>query len=109
MGTQEWSENILLVELAQEPKMNEELKLLINRVRTEEKYHVVIDFSSVDVITSSSLIKLLKLRKLLVDQEHRLVFSTMFAATMGIFTVTGLDKFFEFTNDRFVALANLSL
>ena len=109
MGIQEWSKDILLVDLPQEPEMDEELKTLIERVRTEERYHVAIDFSSVDVITSSSLIKLCRLCKLLVDQEHRFILCNVRASTMGIFTVTGLDKFFEFSEDNFTALATLNL
>ncbi|MHC4913194.1 MAG: STAS domain-containing protein [Planctomycetota bacterium] len=70
---------------------------------------VVVDFSNVDIVTSSSLSKLLKLRKLLADCGHRLVFCNVAAATRGIFTVTGLDGIFELAEDKFVALASLQL
>ncbi|MHC4075457.1 MAG: STAS domain-containing protein, partial [Planctomycetota bacterium] len=70
---------------------------------------VVVDFSSVDIVTSSSLSKLLKLRKLLADCSHKLVFCNVAAATKGIFTVTGLDGIFEVVEDKFVALAGLQM
>jgi anti-anti-sigma factor len=70
---------------------------------------VVIDFCQVDIITSSSISKLLKLRKLLADCGHRLIFCSVAPATRGVFTVTGLDGIFEITDDKFVALASLQM
>jgi len=109
MGIQNWSDEVVLVDLAQEPEMGEELKSVTVIVRDRGDCDVVMDFSKVDIVTSSSLSKLLKLRKLLVDCGHRLVFSNVAAATKGIFTVTGLDGVFEIAEDKFVALASLQL
>lgn len=74
MGIQNWSEEILLVDLPQEPELGDELKTITEMVRDRGDCDVVVDFSSVDIVTSSSLSKLLRLRKLLVDCGHRLVF-----------------------------------
>jgi len=109
MGIQNWSENIILVDMAQEPEMSDELKGVIETVRDRGDCDVVIDFSSIDIVTSSSLSKLLKLRKLLGDCGHRLVFCSVAPATRGIFTVTGLDGIFELADDKFVALASLQM
>jgi anti-anti-sigma factor len=109
MGIQNWSEDIILVELPSEPDMGDELKTVTELVRDRGDCEVVIDFSSVDIVTSSSLSKLLKLRKLLSDCGHRLVLCNVAAATKGIFTVTGLDGIFEITDDKFVALASLQI
>lgn len=109
MGIQNWSEDIILVDLPQEPNMGDELKTVTTMVRDRGDCDVVIDFSSVDIVTSSSLSKLLKLRKLLADCEHRLVFCNVAPATRGIFTVTGLDGIFELADDKFVALASLQI
>ena len=109
MGIQNWSEDIVLVDLPQEPEMGDELKTVTEMVRDRGDCEVVIDFSNVDIITSSSISKLLKLRKLLADCGHRLVFCSVAAATKGIFTVTGLDGIFEFADDKFVALAGLQM
>ena len=109
MGIQDWSENVILVDLPQEPEMGDELKTVTEMVRDRGNCEVVVDFSSVDIITSSSLSKLLKLRKLLGDCGHRLIFCNVAAATKGIFTVTGLDGIFEIADDKFVALASLQM
>ena len=109
MGIQNWSEDIILVDLPQEPELGDELKTATEAVRDRGDCEVVIDFSNVDIITSSSLSKLLKLRKLVGDCGHRLVFCSVAPATKGIFTITGLDGIFEIVDDKFVALASLQM
>ena len=91
------------------PEMADELKSVTGMVRDRGNCDVVIDFSAVDIVTSSSLSKLLKLRKLLGDCGHRLVFCSVAAATRGIFTVTGLEGIFELADDKFIALAGLQM
>jgi anti-anti-sigma factor len=107
MGIQDWSENTILVDLSGEPEMGNELGTVTEMVHDRVDCDVVIDFSDVDIVTSSSLSKLLKLRKMLSDSGHKLVFCSVSAATKGIFMVTGLDGFFEFANDKSVVLASL--
>ena len=109
MGIQNWSETIVLVDLPQEPEMGDELKAVTEIIRDRGDCDLVVDFSSVDIVTSSSLSKLLKLRKLTGDCGHRLVFCSVAPATKGIFTVTGLDGVFELADDKFVALASLQM
>jgi anti-anti-sigma factor len=109
MGIQNWSEEIILVDLQQEPQMGEELNTVVGMVRDRGNCDVVIDFSSIDIVTSSSLSKLLKLRKLLADCSHKLVFCNVAPATKGIFSVTGLDGIFEIVEDKFIALAGLQI
>ena len=109
MGIQNWSEDIILVNLAQEPQMGEELQAVVEMVSGNGAYNVVIDFAEVDIVTSSSIAKLLKLRKVQTDNGRHLVFSTVSPKTKEIFTLTGLDCVFEFVDDQFVALAGLQL
>jgi anti-anti-sigma factor len=109
MGIQDWSDDIVLADLPKEPGMADEIKTVSEIVRDRGNCDVVMDFSAVDIITSSSLSKLLRLRKLLADCGHRLVFCNVAAATKGIFTVTGLDGVFELADDKFVALASLQI
>ena len=109
MGLQNWSEDIILVDLPPEPGLGDELKTATDISRDRGDCDVVVDFSGVDIVTSSSLSKLLKLRKLLADCGHRLVFCNVAPATRGIFTVTGLDGIFEVADDKFVALASLQI
>ena len=90
MGIQNWSEDIILVDLPAEPQIGEELKAVTEIVRDRGDCDVVLDFSSVDIVTSSSLSKLLKLRKLLVDCGHRFVFCGVAAC---VFVFAGIYNF----------------
>jgi len=107
MGFQNWSDDIILVDLPREPRMRSELKTLIEIVRDRGDCDVVVDFSSVDIMTSTSIAGLLRLRKLLSDCSHRLIFCNVPVATRGVFSVVGLDEVFEFAEDKFAALAAL--
>jgi anti-anti-sigma factor len=110
MGIQNWSEDIILVDLPSEPEMGEEMiQTATQQVRDRGDCDVVIDFSKVDIIMSSSLSKLLRLRKLVGDCGHRLVFCSVAPVTNGVFIVTGLDGIFEIVDDKFVALATLQM
>jgi anti-anti-sigma factor len=109
MGIQNWSENIVLVDLPTEPLMGDELKTIADIIKDRGDCDVVVDFSTIDIITSSSLSKLLKLRKMLMDCDHQLIFCGVAPATKGIFAVTGLDGIFKVVDDKFVALAGLQL
>lgn len=107
MGIQDWSENTILVDLSGEPEMGNELITVTKMVRDRGDCDVVIDFSDVDIITSSSLAELLKLRKMLSDGGHKLVFCSVTEATKGIFMITGIDGNFNFANDKSEVLASL--
>lgn len=109
MGIQDWSENVVLVNIASEPDMCDELKAVTDIVRHRKDCSIVIDFSDADIITSSSLAQLLRLQKILDDNNQQFVLCGASPKTKGIFAVTGLDKVFEFVEDRFTALAGLQL
>ena len=109
MGIQNWSENIVLVDLPAEPQLGDELKAVADIVKDRGDCDIVMDFSAIDIISSSSLSKLLKLRKQLTDSGHQLVFCNVAPATKGIFAVTGLEGIFKVVDDKFVALAGLQL
>ena len=109
MGIQKWSENIILLSLAAEPQLGEELQAVIEMVTAEKPCDIVIDFAEVEILTSSSIAKLLRLRKTQKEAKQRLVISSVSKRTMTVFTVTGLEDVFEFVDDQFVALAGLQM
>jgi anti-anti-sigma factor len=109
MSTQNWSEDIVLINLTREPDMSNELQTLIGSVRKNPGKDIVVDMTNVDIVSSSSIAKLLKLRKILKKNGHRLVISSVSTPTHKIFELTGLDNVFEFVEDKFIALAGLQL
>ena len=109
MGIQDWSDNCLLVTISPEPDMSDELKTVTEIIQQRDNCSVVIDFSDAELVTSSSLAQLLRLQKLLDDHNQHLIFCGAGLRTKGIFEVTGLNKVFEFVEDKFTALAGMQL
>ncbi len=107
MKIQNLSDETILVELHREPQMKDELKTLTDILHDRGDCDVIIDFSDIDIITSSSLSTLLKLRQLLIDFGHRVVLCSLPALPRKAFRVTGLDGIFELADDRFAASAEL--
>ena len=109
MGIQNWSEDVVLVDLPVEPQLNDDLRATIEIVRDRGNCDVVVDFSHVDIVTSSSISALLKLQKMLTDCKCKLILCNVAAATRSIFLVTGIEEIFEFVENKFLALASLQL
>lgn len=109
MGIQNYSENVLLVELPGEPQIGEDLRAAAEVVRQKCGCDVIIDFSNVDIVTSSSLSKLLQLRKSVCDCGRQLVLCSLGCLTKSIFAVTSLDNIFQIVGDRHLALASLNV
>jgi anti-anti-sigma factor len=95
------------LDLPKEPETGDELKKVIECVRDRSGCDVIIDFSGVDIVVSSSLSTLLELRKLVADREQRVICCSVATSTRGIFTVTGLESVFEFADDKSVALQEI--
>ena len=107
MPTESCTEDTIVVDLPPEQEMRTELESLMETVSLRGHCDVVINFSRVDIVTSSSFCRLLKLRTLLADHGHRLVLCCLEANTKGIFAMIGLDRVFEFVDDKSAALKSL--
>ena len=108
MAIQEWSPEIMVVELSDDPQFTDDLTALMDALEAEPK-HVVLNFASVGFVNSSNVARLLRLRKLMISKDKRLILCDVNAQVWGVFLVTGLDKIFEFTDDVSTALATLQL
>ncbi len=107
MGIDHSSQGILTVDLLPEPDMGNELEKVNKIAREEANCDVIVDFSSVDIITSSNIAKILKLKKLLDGFGHRLVLCGLISATKQIFKLAGLDQVLEFADDKSSALTTV--
>jgi len=108
MSIQNLSKDVLLIDLpSKEPQIADELKNVNEIVAKEGNYNVIIDFSGVEVITSSSISNLIILHKWLDEHGRKLILSNVAVVTKCIFTVAGLDKIFDFIDDTPTALATM--
>ena len=108
MAIQNWSDEITVVELSDDPQFTDELSSLIDALE-QKPTDVVLKFAAVGFINSSNVAKLLRLRKMMTTEGRRLIFCDVNSQVWGVFLVTGLDKIFDFTNDISTALATLQL
>jgi anti-anti-sigma factor len=108
MPIQNWSENVLLVELADDPQFTDDVTALFEAVEKRNDLDVVLDFKNVRFLNSSNIARLLKLRKqLVVSHRRKLKLCAINTHVWGVFLVTGLDKIFDVYDD--VASGMLSL
>ena len=107
MGIENFSENAVLVTLPEEPQVSRELITVNENISDRGGCDVIIDFSRVEILTSSSICNLMILHKLLRECGHRLIFCNVSFPTRCIFRMVGLDEFFEVVDDKFAALEGL--
>ncbi|MFA6044567.1 MAG: STAS domain-containing protein [Phycisphaerales bacterium] len=108
----EWSDNIVVSELSDEPALSEELLSIIDRVTSNGKLsspHVVLNFGQVSYINSSNLAQLLSLRKVVTERDAQLVLCSMSESVWSVFQVTRLDNMFRMVPDPLTALASLQI
>ena len=110
MSVKDWSDNIILADLQDDPQFSDDLNGLQDLVEKRNGCHVVLDFSNVTFLNSSNIAKLLKLRKLLHGSAPgKLRLCGIQTGVWGVFLVTGLDKIFDFCNDVPSGLASVQM
>jgi anti-anti-sigma factor len=108
MAIQNWSDDIMVAELADDPQFTDELDSLLEKIEGKPT-DVVLKFAAVGFVNSSNIAKLLRLRKAIANAGSRLIMCDVNTQVWSIFMVTGLDKIFEFTADISVALTTLQM
>lgn len=109
----EWSEDIVICDLTDEPELSEELQDLTVRLQDKAANggipNLVLNLSGISYLNSSNLAQFLRLRKLLIEQGGRLKLSSVADPVWSIMLLTGLDKVFQFAPDKATAIASLQL
>lgn len=105
-----WSDDIAIAELSDEPGLSEELAAIDTHITDAAKPpHVVLNFSQVTYVNSSNLGQLLKLRMNLNTKKRQLRLCSVSDDVWSVFMTTGLDKVFRFAPDPLSALAGLQI
>lgn len=117
----DWSDNIVLAQLNDEPQLSDELGGLIERLEKHAEAdradpgspprtpHVVLDFAGVSYINSSNIAQLLRLRRTLDSASRQMRLCAMGDEVWSVMMVTGLEKVFRFAPDTMTALAGLQI
>ncbi|MBN1489218.1 MAG: STAS domain-containing protein [Phycisphaerae bacterium] len=110
MTIQNWSDNIIVVELQDDPQFTDDINALFDSLDSRQDVDVVLNFGDVTFLNSSNIAKLLKLRKqLVVSNGRKLKLCGISTHVWGVFLVTGLDKIFDFADDVASGLAGLQM
>jgi anti-anti-sigma factor len=110
MSLERWSERIWIDRLPPEPMLGDELELLQGLIR--DRYpgpDIILNLSRVDIIHSTNLSRLLKLREMVLEHSARLRLVGPSDSLWTIFMTTGLDRTFDFSSDIATALAQLQI
>jgi anti-anti-sigma factor len=107
-----WSEDIIIADLTDEPSLSEELNGVLDGVRSGKDGnapHVVLNFGAVSYVNSSNLSQLLKLKKAVAEAGRIMKICSVSEDVWSVFKTTGLDKVFRFAPDPLTALASLQM
>jgi anti-anti-sigma factor len=83
-----------------EPSLGDELRAITEMVTGNVSSNVIIDFVCVDIIRSSSLTELLKLRQTLICRGRQIVLCSMHPLTQSIMEITDLNRVFSIVADK---------
>jgi anti-anti-sigma factor len=108
MPLEQWSEKVVVVRLADDPQLTEDLLTLEQKAEIQPT-SAVLDFGGVNYINSSNLAKLLKLRKKVISDGTRMVLCNIGDQVWGALLVTGLEKLFTVSDNVTTALATLQM
>jgi anti-anti-sigma factor len=110
MPFEQWSDTVILAELADDPQFTDDLTGIIEQCSDNTRNDVLLSFTNVAYLNSSNIAKLLKLRKLVtVTNQRKLKLCGINTRVWGVFLVTGLDHIFEFVDDVPSGLAALQI
>ena len=108
MPVQQWSDEIILVEMASEPQFSEDLAGVNDRLDNRLQ-HVVLNMAGVRHLNSSNLAQLLRVRKRVEQNGYHFSLCSVPDGVWGVMLVTGLDKIFTLAEDVPSALASMQL
>lgn len=110
----EWSEDIVIADLSDEPALSDELGTISERLAKAVSSgggvpSVVLNFGRVTYINSSNIAQMLRVRKQLAEAGRRLKVCSVSDEVWSVMLITGLDKVFEYAPDPMTALAGLQI
>lgn len=108
----EWSENIVISDLGDEPELSEEMNDLYNGLKDRPQGAVpavVLNLAGVTYLNSSNIAQLLRIRRRLIECQRGLKLCSVADSVWSIMLLTGLDKVFEFAPDKATAITALQL
>ena len=105
MAIHKWSETVVGAELENDPAFSRDLDAVLDEVGRSSDTDVLLDFSSVRYINSSNVTKLLKLHRLVTqDNGRQLKLCAISSDVRGVLRISGLARRFDYAPDIRTAL-----
>ncbi len=110
MTLNQWNDDIIILELLDEPDFSEDTDSILGKLRGDESsfQHVIVDLQNVHHLNSSNLGALIEVKKLLQPKSKRMIICNISDTIWSTMLATGLDQVFEFIENTPVALASLT-
>ncbi len=111
MPINEWSDDIFIAEMSDEPVFSEEMSALMKHMEQREDRlpRIIVDMKDVTYLNSTNIGQLLRLRQALLNGRSKLRVCSVKDPVWSMLLITGLDKVFEFADDVSTALASLQI
>jgi anti-anti-sigma factor len=111
MPLNDWSENIIIAELSDEPAFSEDIDALSRRLENagEKLPDVILDLKAVTYLNSSNIAQLLMVRNRLKRGGLRLRACSVCDPVWSVILTTGLDRMISFNEDVSTSLASLQM
>jgi anti-anti-sigma factor len=108
----DWSDNIVICDLADEPDLSEEMAELYNQLvekPADGVPYVILNLAAVTYLNSSNIAQILRIRRRLIEAGRSMKLCAVADGVWSIMLLTGLDKVFEFVPDKATAIASLQI
>lgn len=110
MAIHEWSEDVLVVDLQNEPLLSDDLMSLAEALEVRKRpCNVVLNFLAVGFLNSSNISQMLRVREALRSCGGRLCLCSVNSSIASVLEVTHLDRLFHQEEDTASALAALQM
>ncbi len=110
MTLNQWNDDIVILELLNEPDFSEDTDSFLMKIRKEDASfpHAIVDLQNVTNLNSSNLGALIEIKKSLKSNNRRMIICNISDSIWSTMLATGLDQVFEFIENTPVALASLT-
>ncbi|MDP6693596.1 MAG: STAS domain-containing protein [Phycisphaerales bacterium] len=109
MTLNQWSEDVLILELQDEPDFSEDTDSLLRKLNSGGVLSpdVIIDLQQVTSLNSSNLGALIECKRVLDTKDRRMIICNINDVIWSTMLATGLDQVFTFIEDTTTALTSL--
>ena len=109
MATSNLTEQVLLITLPSRPQASSDIERATRKITAKAPRHVIIDFSQVQIVSSSTISELLIIENHLHELNRHLILCCLPQKIETLLTSVGLQSLFQIANDSLEAFEMLEV